>query len=150
MAEPTLRNFIHGEYVEAKGDGGFEVVDPATEKGYATSPISGAADVDAAFSAAAAAFEQWGEVTPAERQLALFRIADAMEQRADRRTCEQTQAAEAANFRSRQVRPAQTPCAPCCLNHASCGRTKKGGPQQSATNARRSVGRAAVTGPRPA
>src|SRR6187402_2083112 len=83
MAEPTLRNFINGEYVEAKGDGGFEVVDPATEKGYATSPISGAADVDAAFSAAKAAFEDWSETTPAERQLALFRIADAMEQRAD-------------------------------------------------------------------
>ena len=29
--------------------------------------------------AAATAFEVWGETTPAERQLALFRIADAME-----------------------------------------------------------------------
>jgi betaine-aldehyde dehydrogenase len=81
MAE--LRNFINGEYVDAKGDGSFAVIDPATEKSYATSPISSAADVDAAFGAAAAAFEEWGETTPAERQLALFRIADAMEARAD-------------------------------------------------------------------
>jgi betaine-aldehyde dehydrogenase len=83
MAERTLRNFINGEYVDARGDGTFDVIDPATEKGYALSPVSGKADVDAAFAAAATAFEEWGESTPGERQLALFRIADAMEQRAE-------------------------------------------------------------------
>lgn len=83
MAERILRNFINGEYVDARGDEGFAVVDPATEQSYATSPISGAADVDAAFAAAASAFEGWGESTPAERQLALFRIADRMEERAE-------------------------------------------------------------------
>ncbi|MEO6532400.1 MAG: gamma-aminobutyraldehyde dehydrogenase [Pseudolysinimonas sp.] len=82
-SERTLRNFINGEYVDAKGDGTFDVIDPATEKGYALSPVSGKADVDAAYTAAATAFEEWGESTPGERQLALFRIADAMEQRAD-------------------------------------------------------------------
>jgi len=81
MAE--IRNFINGKYVAAKADSSFEVIDPATEKAYASSPVSGAADVDAAFSAAAAAFDGWGETTPAERQLALFRIADAMEARAE-------------------------------------------------------------------
>jgi betaine-aldehyde dehydrogenase len=83
MADRTLRNFINGEYVDAKGDASFAVIDPATEASYATSPVSGAADVDAAYAAAAAAFEEWGESTPAERQLALFRIADAVEQRAE-------------------------------------------------------------------
>ena len=83
MADRTLRNFINGEYVDAKGDGSFAVIDPTTEESYATSPVSGTADVDAAYSAAAAAFEEWGESTPSERQLALFRIADAMEQRAE-------------------------------------------------------------------
>jgi len=83
MADRTLRNFINGEYVEAKGDGSFDVVDPATEESYASSPVSGAADVDAAFAAAAAAFPEWGESTPSERQLALFRIADELEKRAD-------------------------------------------------------------------
>ena len=83
MAQRILRNFINGEYVDARGDGSFEVIDPATEQSYASSPVSGQADVDAAFDAAAAAFEGWGESTPAERQLALFRIADRMEERAE-------------------------------------------------------------------
>ena len=83
MSSRQIRNFINGEYVSAKGDGSFDVIDPATEQAYATSPVSGAADVDAAFAAAAAAFEEWRETTPSERQLALFRIADAMEARAE-------------------------------------------------------------------
>ncbi len=83
MAERILRNFINGEYVDARGDDSFAVIDPATEQSYAASPVSGQADVDAAFSAAASAFESWGESTPAERQLALFRIADRMEERAE-------------------------------------------------------------------
>jgi betaine-aldehyde dehydrogenase len=78
-----IRNFIDGEYVAASAESSFELIDPATEESYGTSPVSSAADVDRAFTAAAAAFEEWGETTPAERQLALFRIADAMEARAE-------------------------------------------------------------------
>lgn len=83
MSAREIRNFINGEYVSANADSGFEVIDPATEEIYATSPVSSVGDVDTAFRAADAAFEEWGESTPAERQLALFRIADAMEARAD-------------------------------------------------------------------
>ncbi|WP_309617184.1 gamma-aminobutyraldehyde dehydrogenase [Salinibacterium sp.] len=83
MATHEIHNFINGEYVSASADSGFEVIDPATEQSYATSPVSGKPDVDAAFSAAEAAFEVWGESTPSERQLALFRIADAVESRAE-------------------------------------------------------------------
>ena len=83
MSASELKNFINGEYVAARSESSFDVIDPATEQAYASSPVSGAADVDAAFSAAADAFEIWGETTPAERQLALFRIADAMEARAE-------------------------------------------------------------------
>jgi len=43
QAERTLKNFINGEYVDAKGSDSFEVLDPATEKGYAVSPVSGTA-----------------------------------------------------------------------------------------------------------
>ena len=46
-------------------------------------PVSGAADVDAAMAAAAAAFPGWRDATPSERSLALFRIADAIEARAE-------------------------------------------------------------------
>jgi betaine-aldehyde dehydrogenase len=83
MSAAEIRNFINGDYVAARTDASFDVVDPATEETYASSPVSSRADVDAAFGAAADAFEIWGESTPSERQLALFRIADAMEERAD-------------------------------------------------------------------
>jgi len=83
MSVPELRNFINGEYVDSRSEARLDLIDPATEAVYATSPVSGPADVDDAFSAASTAFEVWGESTPAERQLALFRIADAMEARAD-------------------------------------------------------------------
>jgi betaine-aldehyde dehydrogenase len=80
-----LRNFIDGGYVEATtGQAGpFDLVDPATERVYGFSPVSDRESVDRAFRAAETAFEQWSETTPAERQLALFRIADAVEARAE-------------------------------------------------------------------
>jgi betaine-aldehyde dehydrogenase len=83
MTAREIRNFINGEYVDATASSSFDVIDPATEAVYASSPVSSARDVDVAFHAAADAFEEWGETTPGERQLALFRIADAMEARAD-------------------------------------------------------------------
>jgi betaine-aldehyde dehydrogenase len=79
----TLRNFVGGAYVESSSDQRLDLIDPVTEEVYGQSPVSNAADVDTAFSSAAAAFEEWRDTTPAERQLALFRIADAMERRAD-------------------------------------------------------------------
>jgi len=78
-----LRNFIGGEYVESLSDDRLDIVNPATEEIFATSARSTDADVHRAYEAAAAAFEEWGDSTPAERQLALFRIADAIEARAD-------------------------------------------------------------------
>ena len=83
MSNGTLRNFIDGDYVEARGDTGQDLIDPATEEVYGVSPVATAADLDHAYHAASDAFETWGATTPAERQLALFRIADAMESRAE-------------------------------------------------------------------
>nr|WP_235523472.1 gamma-aminobutyraldehyde dehydrogenase [Cellulomonas sp. Root485] len=59
------------------------VIDPSTGQEYARAPLSAAEDVDAAYGAASEAFTTWGRTTPAERQLALLRLADAIEQRAD-------------------------------------------------------------------
>ncbi|WP_349862479.1 gamma-aminobutyraldehyde dehydrogenase [Leifsonia sp. WHRI 6310E] len=78
-----LKNFVNGTHVEARGEASLPLIDPATEEVYATSPVSTAEDVGDAYRAAQAAFEGWGSTTPAERQLALFRIADAMEERAE-------------------------------------------------------------------
>jgi betaine-aldehyde dehydrogenase len=78
-----LRNFIGGEYVEAAAESASEIVNPATGQAVASAPVSGEADVDAAYAAASRAFETWGETTPGERQQALLKFAEAIEQRAD-------------------------------------------------------------------
>jgi len=79
----TLKNFINGELVDSRGKDTIDLVDPVTGDVYAKSPVSNDADVDSAYRAAAAAFEEWGETTPSERQKALWQIADAMEAKAD-------------------------------------------------------------------
>jgi betaine-aldehyde dehydrogenase len=79
----AFRNFIDGEYVEAVDGRTSAVVDPARGEEYAAAALSGPADVDAAMAAAARAFETWSQTTPSERALALIRIADAVEARAD-------------------------------------------------------------------
>jgi betaine-aldehyde dehydrogenase len=79
----VLRNFVAGEYREATSDTRSDVVNPATGEVVASAPVSGQADVDAAYAAAADAFETWRDATPAERQRALLKIADAVEARAD-------------------------------------------------------------------
>ncbi|MBX9246341.1 gamma-aminobutyraldehyde dehydrogenase [Actinotalea ferrariae] len=79
----TLQNFVGGASVPTLDGRTSDVVDPTTGEAYATAPVSGAADVDAALRAAAGAFEGWRDATPAERQLALLRVADAVERRAD-------------------------------------------------------------------
>ena len=83
MSVRKLQNFINGEYVDAKSDDYSDVVNPATGETYAHAPVSSAADVAAAYQAAEAAFEVWSNYTPGERQLALIRIADALEARSD-------------------------------------------------------------------
>lgn len=83
-AEPIeLRNVIGGAQRPAADGRTTSVIDPSTGQEYARAPLSGAQDVDAAYGAASDAFTTWGRTTPAERQLALLRLADAIEQRAD-------------------------------------------------------------------
>ncbi len=79
----SLRNFIAGEYVDGRTDSTTDIVNPATGSVVATAPVSGQADVDAAYAAADTAFGEWGRTTPSERQQALLKLADAIESRAD-------------------------------------------------------------------
>ena len=79
----TISNFVNGEKVAARDGATYDVIDPSTGEVYATAPMSGQQDVDAAFKAAEKGFEQWRDATPAERQKALLKLADAMEERAD-------------------------------------------------------------------
>lgn len=78
----TLRNFVNGEYVDPVGDGRSDIVSPVTAEVVATAPVSNAEDVDVAYRAAKAAFGEWGQSTPSQRQHAMLKFADAIEARA--------------------------------------------------------------------
>jgi betaine-aldehyde dehydrogenase len=79
----TFSNFVDGRSEPAASGATYDVVNPAPGEVYAQAPVSGAEDVDRAMTAAAKAFEEWGDTTPSERQRALLRIADAIEARSD-------------------------------------------------------------------
>lgn len=79
----AIKNFVGGKSVDAAEGGTTELVNPSTGEVFATAPLSGARDVDAAYQAAAGAFETWRDSTPSERQQALLKIADALEAHAD-------------------------------------------------------------------
>lgn len=83
MSIRELKNFVGGQYVDATATERLDIIDPATEDVFATTPVSTERDVAAAYASAADAFETWGETTPGERQLALLKFADALEARAE-------------------------------------------------------------------
>ena len=83
QAPRVLRNHVGGEFVDATADARSDVVNPATGQVVATAPVSGQEDVNRAYAAASAAFEEWGRTTPRERQEALLKFAAAVEARAD-------------------------------------------------------------------
>ena len=77
-----LRNFVGGQYVDADSGAVTDLVDPSTGVVVAHAPVSGPADIDRAYAAAAEAFDVWGQMTPGERQVGLLKFADAVESRA--------------------------------------------------------------------
>ena len=79
----TLQNFVNGKKVSASSDKVQDLINPATGQIFAKAPVSNAADVDKAMKAAASAFEIWKESTPGERQKAINKIADAIEDRSE-------------------------------------------------------------------
>jgi betaine-aldehyde dehydrogenase len=83
MGMRTVHNFIDGKPAEPAEGRTAPLVDPSTGQEFAVAPVSGAPDVEAACRAAARAFEGWRDTTPADRSLALLRIADAIESRGE-------------------------------------------------------------------
>ncbi len=79
----TVQNFIDGQLVDAADGRRAELINPSTGEVFGSAPVSGAQDIDAAYRAAASAFETWRDTTPSERQRALLKFADAMESRAE-------------------------------------------------------------------
>nr|WP_223198737.1 aminobutyraldehyde dehydrogenase [Solihabitans fulvus] len=78
-----MRNVVGGAARDPLDGRTTELVDPCTGEVFGSAPLSAPADVDAAYTAAAGAFEVWRDTTPGQRQSALLRCADALEQRAD-------------------------------------------------------------------
>ncbi|WP_030485401.1 gamma-aminobutyraldehyde dehydrogenase [Nocardioides aequoreus] len=79
MAETHFRNVIGGEAVDAASGETYDVLDPTTGEVYATAPMSGREDLDRAYGAAEAAFDDWGRRTPRDRAKALLDIAGAID-----------------------------------------------------------------------
>ncbi|MBW4077850.1 MAG: gamma-aminobutyraldehyde dehydrogenase [Acidobacteria bacterium] len=78
-----LSNFIGGESVAPKSGKYVELINPGTGQPMAEMPVSDAADIDAAVQVAAKAFQSWKRTTPSQRSLALLKIADILEARAE-------------------------------------------------------------------
>jgi betaine-aldehyde dehydrogenase len=79
----TFHNIIGGE-VQPSADGTMmDIVNPSTGEVYASAPNSSAVDVDLACRAAGEAFEKWRWTTPSERQRALLKLADVIEDNAE-------------------------------------------------------------------
>ena len=78
-AKTVLHNVIAGKPAEPADGRYADLTDPVTGEVFASAPVSGPADVDRAMAAAADAFDTWRDTTPAERQRALLRFADAVE-----------------------------------------------------------------------
>jgi betaine-aldehyde dehydrogenase len=78
-----FQNFIGGRWTDTSYDRRSDLINPATGEVFGTAPVSGESEVDAAVTSAADAFPAWRDATPSERSLALLRIADAIESRAD-------------------------------------------------------------------
>jgi betaine-aldehyde dehydrogenase len=79
----VLQNFIDGEAVDSLADETDPVLNPSTGEQLALAPCSTTEELDSAVSAARAAFPSWSTTTPAERSLALLRLADVIEAQAD-------------------------------------------------------------------
>jgi betaine-aldehyde dehydrogenase len=79
-----LANFIGGESVAPQSGQYADLINPSTGQAYLEMPVSNAADVDAAFSAAKKAFASWKRTTPSQRSLALLKIADLFEANAEK------------------------------------------------------------------
>jgi aldehyde dehydrogenase (NAD+) len=74
--------FINGKFVAPKTKKYFDSISPRDEKKLSEIALAGAADVDAAYQAAATAFKSWSKLPGSERAKYLFRIARLLQDRA--------------------------------------------------------------------
>ena len=76
-------NVVDGRLVPAASAATSDLLDPCTGKVVGSAPLSRAADVDAAYAAAARAFPAWRRLAPAARQQLLLALVEALEDRVE-------------------------------------------------------------------
>ena len=76
-----VQHFIGGDFVDSADGATFESITPIDNSVLATVADGGAAEVDAAVSAARHAFAEWGMMHPEDRGRILHRVADGIEAR---------------------------------------------------------------------
>jgi 5-carboxymethyl-2-hydroxymuconic-semialdehyde dehydrogenase len=77
----SIQHYINGQFVDSVGGATFDVLDPVSNRNYATAAAGQKEDIDLAVAAARAAFVNgpWPRMKPRERARVLNRIADAVE-----------------------------------------------------------------------
>ena len=80
---PDLQNYIAGAWRRSFTSEFFDVTNPATGELLARTPMSAAADVEAAVQAAAGAFPSWRRTPPGERVQYLFKLKNLLEEHID-------------------------------------------------------------------
>ncbi|MFD6393592.1 aminobutyraldehyde dehydrogenase [Nocardia sp. NPDC060259] len=83
MSIALLRNYIDGQFVPSLSTEALDLINPVDEHVVGRAPISTRDDVEVAVAAASRAFRTWGKTTPAFRQTALLKLADAIEAHSD-------------------------------------------------------------------
>src|ERR1700691_4626000 len=78
-----VRNYVSGRWVESTATEWLEVTNPATGETIARTPLSDAAEVNAAVEAAAAAYPEWRRTPPEDRIQPLFRLKQLLENHID-------------------------------------------------------------------
>src|SRR6267142_6458331 len=81
--QTKVKNFINGAWVESKSTEWREVINPATGEAIAVTPLSTAAEVDAAVEAAATAFRAWRRTPAEDRIQPLFKLKMLLEDHLD-------------------------------------------------------------------
>ena len=79
----TIKNCINGVWRESPSPDMHDVINPATGETLARVPLADAAEVDAAVSAAAAAFPEWRRTPPEDRIQPLFKLKALLEDHID-------------------------------------------------------------------
>src|ERR1700682_4106913 len=77
---PDLQNYVHGGWRRSATQEYVDVINPATAELLARTPLSTAADVDAAVQAAASAFPEWRRTPPGERVQYLFKLKNLLDE----------------------------------------------------------------------